>query len=92
MFVSLKLSIFLFLLTLGPCSGRRTKFVNKEEENEEPLLVAGTSPFGSLWPLPQKVSITDVSFKLTGSSFNIVDATKSSAGPSCNVLQNAYRR
>ncbi|XP_058473050.1 beta-hexosaminidase subunit beta isoform X2 [Solea solea] len=46
----------------------------------------------SLWPLPQKVQSSEVSFKIIGSSFSIVDARESSAGPSCNVLQNAYRR
>uniref|UniRef100_A0A8D0DCX7 Beta-hexosaminidase n=1 Tax=Sander lucioperca TaxID=283035 RepID=A0A8D0DCX7_SANLU len=60
------------------------------------MLIAGTvravqaSQYVSLWPLPQKVKILDLSFKLT--SFNIVDAKESSAGSSCSLLQDAYRR
>uniref|UniRef100_A0A673CDG2 Beta-hexosaminidase n=1 Tax=Sphaeramia orbicularis TaxID=375764 RepID=A0A673CDG2_9TELE len=49
-------------------------------------LVAQSSRYGSLWPLPQKVQLSDVSFKLTTSSFRIVDAKESSAGPSCKHL------
>uniref|UniRef100_H3D7E1 Beta-hexosaminidase n=1 Tax=Tetraodon nigroviridis TaxID=99883 RepID=H3D7E1_TETNG len=55
-------------------------------------MVTEASKFGSLWPLPQKVQISEVSFKLTGYSFRIVDAKQSSAGPSCTLLQDAYRR
>uniref|UniRef100_A0A8C4HDY6 Beta-hexosaminidase n=1 Tax=Dicentrarchus labrax TaxID=13489 RepID=A0A8C4HDY6_DICLA len=55
-------------------------------------LVAQPSKYGSLWPLPQKVQLSEVSFKLTSSSFRIVDAKDSTAGPSCSLLQDAYRR
>uniref|UniRef100_A0A665W702 Beta-hexosaminidase n=1 Tax=Echeneis naucrates TaxID=173247 RepID=A0A665W702_ECHNA len=53
---------------------------------------SGSSKYGSLWPLPQKVQISDVSFRLSVSGFRIRDAKESSAGPSCSLLQNAYRR
>uniref|UniRef100_A0A669AXA9 Beta-hexosaminidase n=1 Tax=Oreochromis niloticus TaxID=8128 RepID=A0A669AXA9_ORENI len=56
----------------------------------EPVFQA--SKYGSLWPLPQKVQISEVSFKLSSASFRIVDAKASSAGPSCSLLQSAYRR
>lgn len=81
----------LLLFALGSCQGLRRHHVEKiiEEETE---LVAQPSKFGSLWPLPQKVQIAEVSFKLTGFSFRIVDAKQSSAGPSCTLLQDAYRR
>ncbi|KAM9820916.1 beta-hexosaminidase subunit beta [Neosynchiropus ocellatus] len=39
-----------------------------------------------------KVELSDVSFNIASSRFQIVDATGSSAGPSCSLLQNAYRR
>ncbi|XP_029024428.1 beta-hexosaminidase subunit beta isoform X2 [Betta splendens] len=55
-------------------------------------LKAEPSQFGSLWPLPQQVKITAASFKLSPVSFVIVDGAGSSAGPSCVLLQNAYRR
>uniref|UniRef100_A0A8C4HCV0 Beta-hexosaminidase n=1 Tax=Dicentrarchus labrax TaxID=13489 RepID=A0A8C4HCV0_DICLA len=58
----------------------------------EAELVAQPSKYGSLWPLPQKVQLSEVSFKLTSSSFRIVDAKDSTAGPSCSLLQDAYRR
>uniref|UniRef100_A0A673ZRY8 Beta-hexosaminidase n=1 Tax=Salmo trutta TaxID=8032 RepID=A0A673ZRY8_SALTR len=57
---------------------------------EEPTL--GDSQYGSLWPLPQKVQMSTVAFKLSGASFQIVDAKESSSGASCSLLQNAYRR
>uniref|UniRef100_A0A1A8P7V5 Beta-hexosaminidase n=10 Tax=Nothobranchius TaxID=28779 RepID=A0A1A8P7V5_9TELE len=75
------------LLALGFSRGFQHHFVE-----EEPELVAGPSKYGSLWPLPQKVQISDVSFKLSSSNFQITDAKGSSAGPSCNLLQSAYRR
>lgn len=81
----------LLLLALGSCQGlRRHHFDGIVEEEIE--FVAQPSKFGSLWPLPQKVQISQVSFKLTGFSFKIVDAKQSSAGPSCALLQDAYRR
>ncbi|XP_041706440.1 beta-hexosaminidase subunit beta isoform X2 [Coregonus clupeaformis] len=60
------------------------------KEGEEPTL--GDSQYGSLWPLPQKVKMSTVAFKLSGASFQIVDAKESSSGASCRLLQNAYRR
>uniref|UniRef100_A0A674N0I5 Beta-hexosaminidase n=1 Tax=Takifugu rubripes TaxID=31033 RepID=A0A674N0I5_TAKRU len=74
-----------------PPGGLRRHHVDGIVE-EEIEFVAQPSKFGSLWPLPQKVQISQVSFKLTGFSFNIVDAKQSSAGPSCALLQDAYRR
>lgn len=46
----------------------------------------------SLWPLPQKYQTTPTTFKLSASTFQIVHAKDSSAGPSCSLLQNAFRR
>uniref|UniRef100_A0A3Q0R266 Beta-hexosaminidase n=1 Tax=Amphilophus citrinellus TaxID=61819 RepID=A0A3Q0R266_AMPCI len=56
------------------------------------LPVFQASKYSSLWPLPQKVQISEISFKLSGTSFKIVDAKESSAGSSCSILQSAYRR
>lgn len=81
----------LLLLALGSCQGLRRHHVDGIVE-EEIEFVAQPSRFGTLWPLPQKVQISQVSFKLTGFSFKIVDAKQSSAGPSCALLQDAYRR
>lgn len=81
----------LLLLALGSCQGLRRHHVDRNVE-EEIKVVAQPSKFGSLWPLPQNVQISEVSFKLTGFSFQIVDAKQSSAGPSCVLLQDAYRR
>uniref|UniRef100_A0A8C7TR44 Beta-hexosaminidase subunit beta n=1 Tax=Oncorhynchus mykiss TaxID=8022 RepID=A0A8C7TR44_ONCMY len=55
---------------------------------EEPTL--GDSQYGSLWPLPQKVQMSTVAFKLSGVSFQIVDAKESSSGASCSLLQNTF--
>ncbi|XP_016381306.1 beta-hexosaminidase subunit beta-like isoform X5 [Sinocyclocheilus rhinocerous] len=46
----------------------------------------------SLWPLPQKFQSSAVAFKLSPASFQIVHAKQSSAGPSCSILENAFRR
>lgn len=75
------------LLALGFCQG-----FQPNHHHEEPELTAQPSKFGSLWPLPQKIQITDVAFKLSVYTFQITDAKESSAGPSCSLLQNAYRR
>ncbi|XP_054908562.1 beta-hexosaminidase subunit beta isoform X1 [Poeciliopsis prolifica] len=75
------------LLALGSCRGFWDHHVDGEPE-----LVSQPSKYGSLWPLPQKVQISDVSFKLSSSSFSITDAKQSAAGPSCGLLQLAYRR
>ncbi|KAJ3605278.1 hypothetical protein NHX12_027328 [Muraenolepis orangiensis] len=53
---------------------------------------AEDSPYGSLWPLPREVRFSPRSLRLSGSSFQVVDADESSAGASCSILQNAYRR
>ncbi|XP_056314038.1 beta-hexosaminidase subunit beta isoform X2 [Danio aesculapii] len=46
----------------------------------------------SLWPLPQKYQSSAVAFKLSPASFQIVHAKQSTAGPSCSLLENAFRR
>ncbi|XP_034048003.1 beta-hexosaminidase subunit beta isoform X2 [Thalassophryne amazonica] len=76
----------LLLLVFGACCGIRYRDVDDELKN-----VADSSKFGSLWPLPQKVQISQSSFKLSG-SFQIVDAKESTAGTSCKLLQSAYHR
>ncbi|XP_061589799.1 beta-hexosaminidase subunit beta isoform X2 [Cololabis saira] len=75
------------LLVLGCCQGLQPDY---DSEDFQPVVQA--SKYGSLWPLPQKVQILDVCFKLSGSNFKFTDAKDSSAGPSCVLLQNAYRR
>ncbi|XP_008421770.1 beta-hexosaminidase subunit beta isoform X1 [Poecilia reticulata] len=75
------------LLALGSCRGLQDNDVDKE-----PDLVFQPSKYGSLWPLPQNVQISDVSLKLSSSSFSITDAKESGAGASCGLLQLAYRR
>uniref|UniRef100_A0A8C1EUJ7 Beta-hexosaminidase n=2 Tax=Cyprinus carpio TaxID=7962 RepID=A0A8C1EUJ7_CYPCA len=57
-------------------------FVGKQKELDEI----------SLWPLPQKFQSSAVAFKLSPGSFQIVHAKQSSAGPSCSILVNAFRR
>uniref|UniRef100_A0A669AWC5 Beta-hexosaminidase n=1 Tax=Oreochromis niloticus TaxID=8128 RepID=A0A669AWC5_ORENI len=76
------------LLALSCCQGLHHNNIDDYVE-AEPVFQA--SKYGSLWPLPQKVQISEVSFKLSSASFRIVDAKASSAGPSCSLLQSAYR-
>lgn len=84
-------TVLALLLALGSCQGLR-RHHDDEVVEEEAELSWQPSNFGSLWPLPQKVKISEVSFKLTSVAFRIVDAKQSSAGPSCTLLQDAYRR
>ncbi|XP_036435833.1 beta-hexosaminidase subunit beta isoform X1 [Colossoma macropomum] len=46
----------------------------------------------ALWPLPQKFQTSGDAFRLNAASFQIVHAKESTAGPSCSLLQNAFRR
>ncbi|XP_062410904.1 beta-hexosaminidase subunit beta isoform X1 [Sardina pilchardus] len=46
----------------------------------------------SLWPMPQKLQTSVVAFRLSSLKFQIVHAQHSSAGPSCSILQTAFRR
>lgn len=86
-------TLTLLLLSLGFCKGGlQENYIDDFEETEEVEVFAQPSKYGSLWPLPQKVQISEVSFKLSSSSFKIVDAKQSSAGASCSLLQDAYRR
>ncbi|XP_074546204.1 beta-hexosaminidase subunit beta isoform X2 [Halichoeres trimaculatus] len=85
---SLKFTVL--LLTLVSCRGLQFNFIDDYEEESE--TVSQVSRYGSLWPLPQKVQTSEVSFKLTSATFKIVDAKESSAGPSCSLLKDAYRR
>lgn len=86
------LQLALLLLTLGFSRGLQPGPRDDYEESAETERVFAASKYGSLWPLPQKVKISDVSFKLTGVTFRITDAKGSSSGASCSLLQNAYRR
>ncbi|KAF3701833.1 Beta-hexosaminidase subunit beta [Channa argus] len=76
----------LLVFAVGVCNGLQHNHVLEEFEpvSQPPNRV-------SLWPLPQKAQISDVSFKLASSSFRIVD-DKDSAGTGCVLLQDAYKR
>lgn len=76
-----------FLFSLYSCRG--LQFNDIEEQVE---FLDADSKYGSLWPLPQKVSLSDTPFKLSSASFRIIDSKESSAGATCSLLQNAYRR
>ncbi|XP_057674442.1 beta-hexosaminidase subunit beta isoform X1 [Corythoichthys intestinalis] len=82
------LCLFVLLVVSSSYGGHRQDTLADEElaRDRQP------SKWGSLWPLPQRVNTFDVSFKLAAASFQIFDGKASSAGPSCNLLQNAYRR
>ncbi|XP_068430138.1 beta-hexosaminidase subunit beta [Clinocottus analis] len=89
------LQLALVLLAMGFSQGKQHNYLDQDDQLDgeaEIDFVAGPSKFGSLWPLPQKVEISAVSFKLPGVSFKITDAKQSSAGQSCSLLQDAYRR
>ncbi|XP_068104596.1 beta-hexosaminidase subunit beta isoform X2 [Hyperolius riggenbachi] len=62
---------------------------------EEQLLALGdpgSSPYGSLWPLPQAVHTCSAILYVPPAEFTIVHGKGSTAGPWCLVLQDAFRR
>uniref|UniRef100_A0A3B3C3F2 Beta-hexosaminidase subunit beta n=1 Tax=Oryzias melastigma TaxID=30732 RepID=A0A3B3C3F2_ORYME len=79
-----------FPLTSSPLFLSLAYSPSHSQDVVEPVIQA--SKYGSLWPLPQKVQISDVPLKLSGTTFEFTDAKGSTAGASCSVLQNAYRR
>lgn len=50
------------------------------------------TPYGSLWPLPQSVQMSADCMFLSPDRFSIVHGPDSTAGPSCYLLEEAYRR
>uniref|UniRef100_A0A8C5QMZ6 Beta-hexosaminidase n=1 Tax=Leptobrachium leishanense TaxID=445787 RepID=A0A8C5QMZ6_9ANUR len=52
----------------------------------------GDSPYGALWPRPRSVQISDDFLYLSPARFSIVHGSSSTAGPSCNLLQDAFNR
>ncbi|KAK3527320.1 hypothetical protein QTP86_020249 [Hemibagrus guttatus] len=71
------------LLTVTVCNGwLYGRFGERYQETDDV----------SLWPLPQKYQTTPTAFTLSANTFQIVHAKDSSAGPSCSLLQNAFRR
>ncbi|XP_019741675.1 beta-hexosaminidase subunit beta isoform X2 [Hippocampus comes] len=81
-------NVFVLWGVLSSCWGLRQDARVDEELARSPR----PSKWGSLWPLPQRVATFDVSFKLAAASFQMLDGNGSSAGPSCSLLQDAYRR
>ncbi|KAK6492449.1 beta-hexosaminidase subunit beta-like isoform X1 [Huso huso] len=78
----IKLAALLLAASVCLCS--------KHKSEKVPKLV--NSQYGSLWPLPQSAQISATAFQLSRSSFQIVHAPKSSAGPRCYLLGEAFRR
>uniref|UniRef100_A0A8C8RS54 Beta-hexosaminidase n=1 Tax=Pelusios castaneus TaxID=367368 RepID=A0A8C8RS54_9SAUR len=58
----------------------------------EEELKLGESPYGSLWPLPRQLRTLPRQLQLAPSRFQLVHGPGSSAGPSCALLQDAFRR
>ncbi|KAM3874025.1 beta-hexosaminidase subunit beta [Diretmus argenteus] len=81
----------LVLVSIAVCQGLQHNDIHVHGEDVD-ARVDERSQYGALWPLPQKVRVSGVSFKLTSTSFRVVDAKESSAGSGCSLLQNAYRR
>lgn len=69
--------------------------VPRNEAEPEPSgweLAADAVPEDSLWPLPQWVRTYPRQLQLAPSRFQLVHGAGSSAGPSCGLLQDAFRR
>ncbi|KAI4893039.1 hypothetical protein NFI96_020154 [Prochilodus magdalenae] len=82
---SLKLlSVWTLLLTVTVCNGWLFDSFGARSRSEADGV--------ALWPLPQKFQTSGDAFKLSAASFQIVHAKESTAGPSCSLLENAFRR
>ncbi|XP_061656146.1 beta-hexosaminidase subunit beta isoform X4 [Phyllopteryx taeniolatus] len=81
-------NVFVLLVVSSSCGGLR----HDASLDEELARSRQPSKWGSLWPLPQRVDASDLTFTLAAASFQIFDGKTSSLGPSCSLLQNAYRR
>ncbi|XP_040197368.1 beta-hexosaminidase subunit beta-like isoform X1 [Rana temporaria] len=64
----------------------------EKREHLPPLGAPDPSPYGSLWPLPQEVQISPDFMFIPPADFSIVHGERSTAGPECLVLQDAFRR
>ncbi|XP_061554719.1 beta-hexosaminidase subunit beta isoform X2 [Phycodurus eques] len=81
-------NVFVLLVVSSSCGGLR----HDASLDEELARSRQPSKWGSLWPLPQRVDASDLTFTLAAASFQIFDGKTSSSEPSCSLLQNAYRR
>ncbi|KAM8960831.1 beta-hexosaminidase subunit beta-like [Pelodytes ibericus] len=82
------------LLLLSSCQAARVpRFRGLGEEDENFIeMKPGDSPLGSLWPLPQSVQLSADYIYVPPANFTFVHGSGSSAGPSCMLLQDAFRR
>ncbi|KAL6463507.1 hypothetical protein MHYP_G00278980 [Metynnis hypsauchen] len=78
------LSVWTLLLTVPVCNGWLFDSFGTWRRSESGEV--------ALWPLPQKFQTSGDAFRLSSASFQIVHAKESTAGPSCSLLQNAFRR
>ncbi|XP_017554215.1 beta-hexosaminidase subunit beta isoform X1 [Pygocentrus nattereri] len=78
------LSVWTLLLTVTVCDGWLFDGFAARRHSESDEV--------ALWPLPQKFQTSVDAFRLSSASFQIVHAKESTAGPSCSLLQNAFRR
>ncbi|XP_053557390.1 beta-hexosaminidase subunit beta isoform X1 [Bombina bombina] len=95
-FVTVQCVIY-FLTLLSSCSGNRDHYRNMKRETipleEEPLMMeAGDSPFGCLWPLPYDVQMSPQTLSIPPRLFSFVHGASSKVGPSCVLVQDAFRR
>lgn len=55
-------------------------------------LAAAAAPVPALWPLPRSVQLSPRLLQLAPGTFSIDHGANSTAGPSCALLQEAFRR
>ncbi|XP_044132000.1 beta-hexosaminidase subunit beta isoform X2 [Bufo gargarizans] len=85
----------LVLLSREGCGYPRVQFPEEGDVlDSDALFLAAQegSPYGSLWPLPQTVALSPNVSYLPPAEFQIVHGAGSSAGSTCFVLQDAFRR
>uniref|UniRef100_A0A8B9KZ64 Beta-hexosaminidase n=1 Tax=Astyanax mexicanus TaxID=7994 RepID=A0A8B9KZ64_ASTMX len=78
------LNFWAMLVTLSVCNGWLFENFGSYRNREADEV--------ALWPLPQKIQISGAAFQLSSAGFQITHAKGSTAGPSCSLLQNAFRR
>ncbi|XP_058025166.1 beta-hexosaminidase subunit beta isoform X1 [Ahaetulla prasina] len=86
-----------FFLAVSGVVATSSRYPRWAEGSQEMLFLSpgtppASSPFGSLWPVPQLLRVSPKRFRLAPDQFQIVHGPGSSAGSNCSLLQDAFRR
>ncbi|KAM4706910.1 beta-hexosaminidase subunit beta-like isoform 1-T1 [Discoglossus pictus] len=93
--LQLGLLVLVALFFLTSCCGYKIPpgHWNEDQVSFEDLrMEVGDSPYGSLWPLPQTFEMFPLTKYIPPTTFSFVHAPGSTVGPSCLLIEDAFRR